>query len=167
MLIILYDTIVSFRWSSNIPKTRLSSGDIEFLKPGGKAYDLHNQILIPPFQGILGMSVNTAQGIDWFSAGNFLVLFKLLAIGGNDKVWITMRPNRKSVQKIMPFDIFDLQYSFACFDSPNALRILNRLNPNKLHKEARQKRGGIISWRLLGRRWSWERAGFILCSLKK
>ena len=56
-------------------------------------------------------------------------------IGGNEKVWAYHEANRKSVQKIMRFDIFDLQYKLPASLLRMPYEILNRMNRNKLHKE--------------------------------
>ena len=55
-------------------------------------------------------------------------------IGGNEKVWTYHEANRKSVQRIMRFDVFDLQHKLPASILRLPYEILNRINRNSLHK---------------------------------
>ncbi|MDN3203291.1 class I SAM-dependent methyltransferase [Algoriphagus sediminis] len=59
-------------------------------------------------------------------------------IGGNKKVWAYHEANRVSVQKIMQYDIFNLQYRLPASLLKIPYEILNRRNRNKLHKQQGQ-----------------------------
>ena len=54
-------------------------------------------------------------------------------ISGNDKVMRYYEQNKKSVQKMMKWDIFNLQYRFPAFLLKLPYELLNRINRNKLH----------------------------------
>ncbi len=56
-------------------------------------------------------------------------------IGGNKKVWAYHEANRASVQKIMQYDIFNLQYRLPASLLKIPYEFLNRRNRNKLHQQ--------------------------------
>lgn len=56
-------------------------------------------------------------------------------IGGNEKVMAYHEANRKSVQRIMRWDIFDLQYKLPAAILRMPYEVLNRLNRKKLYRE--------------------------------
>jgi SAM-dependent methyltransferase len=56
-------------------------------------------------------------------------------IGGNEKVWAYHEANRKSVQKIMRFDVLGLQHKLPAWILKMPYEILNRRNRNKLYQE--------------------------------
>ena len=56
-------------------------------------------------------------------------------IGGNEKVWTYHEANRKSVHKIMRFDVLNLQYRLPAFVLKVPYEILNRRNRNKLYEQ--------------------------------
>jgi SAM-dependent methyltransferase len=130
-----YDTIVTFQVIEHIPNDRLFLQEIyRMLKPGGKAI-----ISTPNITHTLSRNpwhereykpqelIDLAQGI--------FDRVEAKGIGGNDKVWAYHEANRQSVQKIMRFDIFDLQHKLPASVLRMPYEILNRLNRNKLHKQ--------------------------------
>ena len=75
----------------------------------------------------------TAKELTELSAGIFdKVISK--GITGNSKVMQYHEDNRKSVQKIMKFDILDLQHRLPGFLLKLPYEILNRINRNTLKK---------------------------------
>jgi hypothetical protein len=58
-----------------------------------------------------------------------------MGIGGNAKVWEYHEANRNSVNKIMRFDILNLQHKLPAKVLRWPYEVLNRFNRNKLHKQ--------------------------------
>ncbi|MDX5338293.1 MAG: class I SAM-dependent methyltransferase [Cyclobacteriaceae bacterium] len=130
-----FDTIVSFQVIEHIENDRLFLQELyRMLKPGGKAIistpnrthtlsrnPWHVREYIP--QELMDLASGIFDQMD------------TKGIGGNEKVWTYHEANRKSVQKIMRFDIFDLQHKLPASILRMPYEILNRLNRNKLHKQ--------------------------------
>ena len=130
-----FDTIVSFQVIEHIENDKLFLQEIyRMLKPGGKAIistpnnthtlsrnPWHVREYIP--QELIDLSSKIFDKIE------------AKGIGGNEKVWAYHEANRKSVQKIMRFDIFDLQHRLPASILRMPYEILNRLNRKKLHKQ--------------------------------
>ena len=130
-----YDTIVSFQVIEHIPDDRLFLQEIyRMLKPGGKVV-----ISTPNFTHTLSRNpwhereYYPQQLIDL--ASGIFDKVEAKGIGGNQKVWDYHEANRKSVQKIMRFDIFDLQHKLPASVLRMPYEILNRMNRKKLHQE--------------------------------
>ncbi len=58
-----------------------------------------------------------------------------MGVGGNKKVWDYYEENKQSVNKIMRFDIFDLQHRLPAWMLRGPYEFLNRFNRNKLMAE--------------------------------
>ncbi|MCP9757088.1 class I SAM-dependent methyltransferase [Lacihabitans sp. CCS-44] len=68
-----------------------------------------------------------------------LKYFKTLdakGVGGNDKVWEYYAQNKASVNKIMRWDIFNLQHNLPAWILRIPYEILNRFNRNKLLQQS-------------------------------
>lgn len=68
-----------------------------------------------------------------------LKYFKALdakGVGGNDKVWEYYAQNKVSVNKIMRWDIFNLQHNLPAWLLRIPYELLNRFNRNKLLKQS-------------------------------
>jgi len=130
-----FDTIVSFQVIEHIPNDRLFLQEIyRLLKPGGKAI-----ISTPNNSHTLSRNpwhereylpqelIDLAKGI--------FDRVEAKGIGGNEKVWAYHEANRKSVHKIMRFDVFDLQHKLPSSLLRLPYEILNRINRNSLHKK--------------------------------
>lgn len=130
-----FDTIVSFQVIEHIQNDKLFLQEIyRMLKPGGKAIistpnNAHTLSRNPWHE----REYKPQELIDLVTG----IFDKVEAkgIGGNDKVWAYHEANRKSVEKIMRFDIFDLQYKLPAAILRTPYEILNRMNRNKLHKQ--------------------------------
>jgi SAM-dependent methyltransferase len=133
-----FDTVVSFQVIEHIPNDRLFLQEIyRVLKPGGKAI-----ISTPNITHTLSRNpwhereyrphelIDLARGI--------FDRIEPKGIGGNEKVWAYHEANRKSVQRIMRFDIFDLQHKLPAAVLRMPYEILNRINRNKLHRQQGQ-----------------------------
>ncbi len=130
-----FDTIVSFQVIEHIPNDQLFLREIfRMLKPGGKAI-----ISTPNINHTLSRNPwhereYTPQQLIAICSGIFDAV-EARGIGGNEKVRAYHDANRKSVQKIMRFDILDLQHKLPAWILKMPYEILNRMNRNKLHKE--------------------------------
>ena len=130
-----FDTVVSFQVIEHIPNDRLFLQEIyRVLKPGGKAI-----ISTPNINHTLSRNPwhereYKPQELRDLAAGIFDSV-QAKGIGGNEKVWGYHEANRKSVRKIMRFDIFDLQYRLPASVLRMPYEILNRMNRNKLHQQ--------------------------------
>ncbi|GAB3660613.1 hypothetical protein GCM10028791_34650 [Echinicola sediminis] len=130
-----YDTVVSFQVIEHIAEDKLFLEEIyRVLKPGGKAI-----ISTPNIRHTL--SRNPWHVREY--TGNELVQLcakifdhvEAKGIGGNDKVWAYHEANRESVNRIMRFDVFNLQHKLPAAVLRLPYEILNRMNRNKLHKQ--------------------------------
>jgi 2-polyprenyl-3-methyl-5-hydroxy-6-metoxy-1,4-benzoquinol methylase len=127
-----FDSIISFQVIEHIEDDALFLKEIyRVLKPGGMAY------LTTPNRP-LSLSRNpwhireyTAQELTDL-AKQFFGNVTMNGITGNEKVMQYYERNKKSVAKLMRWDIFDLQHKLP----PSILRVpyefMNRLNRNKL-----------------------------------
>ncbi|GMQ24361.1 hypothetical protein Aoki45_10430 [Algoriphagus sp. oki45] len=130
-----YDTIVSFQVIEHIEDDRLFLEEIyRMLKPGGKA-------IISTPNNTHTLSRNPwhvreylPQELIDLSSGVFDRV-EANGIGGNQKVWDYHEANRKSVQKIMRFDVLDLQHRLPAWVLRMPYEILNRFNRNRLHRQ--------------------------------
>ena len=130
-----FDTIVSFQVIEHIQDDRLFLQEIyRMLKPGGKAIISTPNITHTLSRNPWHEREYKPQELIDLAAGIFDKV-EAKGIGGNDKVWAYHEANRKSVQKIMRFDIFDLQYKLPASVLRMPYEILNRMNRNKLHKQ--------------------------------
>ncbi|MEP0712147.1 methyltransferase domain-containing protein [Algoriphagus sp.] len=130
-----FDTVVSFQVIEHIPNDRLFLEEIyRVLKPGGKAVistpNINHTLSRNPWHE---REYTPQQLIDLCSSIFDSVEAK--GVGGNEKVWTYHEANRKSVQKIMRFDIFDLQHKLPASILRMPYEILNRRNRNKLHQQ--------------------------------
>lgn len=130
-----FDTVVSFQVIEHIENDRLFLEEIyRVLKPGGKAIistpNINHTLSRNPWH----VREYTPQQLIDLSASIFDEV-EAKGVGGNEKVWAYHEANRKSVQKIMRFDIFDLQHKLPAAILRMPYEILNRMNRNKLHKQ--------------------------------
>ncbi|MEB2782231.1 methyltransferase domain-containing protein [Algoriphagus sp. C2-6-M1] len=130
-----FDTIVSFQVIEHISDDRLFLEEIyRVLKPGGKAL-----ISTPNINHTLSRNPwhereYTPQQLSDLCSSIFDSV-EAKGVGGNEKVWAYHEANRKSVQKIMRFDIFDLQHKLPAALLRIPYEILNRMNRDKLHQQ--------------------------------
>lgn len=130
-----YDTVVSFQVIEHIKNDKLFLQEIHrVLRPGGKAIistpNINHTLSRNPWH----IREYTPQQLIDLAASIFDKV-EAKGVGGNEKVWSYHAANRKSVQKIMRFDIFNLQYRLPASVLRMPYEILNRRNRNKLHKQ--------------------------------
>lgn len=130
-----FDTIVSFQVIEHIPNDRLFLQEIyRVLRPGGIAIistpNINHTLSRNPWHE---REYKPQQLIDL--CAEIFDEVEAKGIGGNDKVWAYHQANRASVNKIMRFDILDLQYRLPAWALRMPYEILNRMNRNKLHKD--------------------------------
>ncbi|MBI3220354.1 MAG: methyltransferase domain-containing protein [Bacteroidetes bacterium] len=131
-----FDCVVSFQVIEHIQNDVAYLKEIHrVLKPGGFA-------LITTPNRPLSLSRNpwhireyTADELTNLARGIFSEVV-MKGIGGNDKVMQYYERNKKSVDKMMRWDIFNLQYKLPAAILRVPYEILNRLNRNKLKEGA-------------------------------
>lgn len=128
-----FDSIVSFQVIEHVKKDGDFLAEIyRVLRPGGKA------VLTTP--NIKKTLTRNPWHIREYTASELTQLAKkyfgkveMKGIGGNEKVMAYYEENKKSVQKITRFDIFNLQYRLPAHMLRIPYDILNRINRNKLN----------------------------------
>lgn len=127
-----YDSIVSFQVIEHIQDDALFLKEIHrVLKPGGVA------LLTTPNRK-MSLTRNPWHIREYLPnelkslAGKFFSNVEMKGITGNPKVMDYYEQNKKSVQRITRFDIFNLQYNLPASILRVPYEILNRWNRNKL-----------------------------------
>lgn len=128
-----FDTIVSFQVIEHVKQ------DGEFLKeihrvlrPGGRAILTTPNIKKTLTRNPWHIREYTAKELTNL-ASKYFDKVEMKGVGGNDKVMTYYEANKKSVEKITRFDIFDLQYRLPAALLRIPYDILNRLNRNRLN----------------------------------
>jgi SAM-dependent methyltransferase len=131
-----FDSIVSFQVIEHIQDDRLFLKEIHrVLKPGGIA------LLTTPNRP-MSLSRNPWHIREYTPAEltnlarEFFAKVEMKGIAGNDKVMQYYKRNKKSVDKMMRWDIFNLQYKLPAALLRIPYEFLNRLNRNKLKDSA-------------------------------
>jgi len=129
-----FDCVVSFQVIEHIQNDTFYLQEIQrVLKPGGVA-------LITTPNRKLSLSRNPWHIREYLAhelkslASGIFGLVKMKGITGNEKVMTYHEQNRKSVQRIMRWDIFNLQYRLPAWMLRLPYELLNRVNRNKLQQ---------------------------------
>jgi ubiquinone/menaquinone biosynthesis C-methylase UbiE len=138
-----FDRIFSFQVIEHIENDHLFLSEINrVLKSGGTA-------LITTPNRPRSLSRNPWH-IREYTAGELTDLAKkyftnveMKGITGNAKIWQYYERNKKSVDRIMRFDVFDLQHNLPASILRLPYELLNRLNRNRLKDSADQLVTGI------------------------
>ncbi|WP_421892994.1 class I SAM-dependent methyltransferase [Marinoscillum sp.] len=131
-----FDTVVSFQVIEHIKKDDLFLSEIHrILKPGGKAILSTPNIKMTLSRNPWHIREYTADELASL-AGKYFSSVDMKGIAGNEKVMEYHERNRKSVQKIMKYDILDLQYRLPAALLRKPYEILNRRNRNKLKNQS-------------------------------
>jgi SAM-dependent methyltransferase len=127
-----YDFIISFQVIEHVKDDRLFLEEIyRLLKPGGVAVITTPNIKMSLSRNPWHIREYTAQELLDLSYDIFDKI-EARGISGNDKVMQYHAENKKSVERIMRFDILDLQHRLPAFLLKVPYEILNRMNRNKL-----------------------------------
>jgi 2-polyprenyl-3-methyl-5-hydroxy-6-metoxy-1,4-benzoquinol methylase len=133
-----FDTVVSFQVIEHIKDDKLFLEEIHrVLKPGGKAIITTPNIKKTLTRNPWHVREYTAKELADLAAPIFSKV-EQKGVTGNEKVMAYYEKNKKSVEKITRFDIFNLQYRLPAWMLRIPYDILNRLNRNKLEGEDKQ-----------------------------
>ena len=128
-----YGTVVSFQVIEHIKEDLYFLEEIyRVLRPGGKALittpNIKNSISRNPWH-VREYTADELMDL----AKNVFSDVKILGITGNEKVMSYYEENRKSVNKIMRWDLLNLQHRLPASLLKLPYELLNRLNRNKLN----------------------------------
>ena len=127
-----YDVIVSFQVIEHIKNDRLYLKEIKrVLKPGGKALITTPNIKKTLSRNPWHIREYTADELTKLASEVFDHV-EMKGVGGNEKIMEYYEKNKKSVEKITRFDIFNLQYNLPAPLLRIPYDLLNRFNRNKL-----------------------------------
>ncbi len=127
-----FDVILSFQVIEHIKNDRLFLNEIKrVLKPGGKAYLTTPNIKMTLSRNPWHVREYTPGELQTL-AGAIFKSVEMKGIAGNEKVMAYYEENKQSVERIMKWDIFNLQYRLPAAVLKIPYEILNRINRNKL-----------------------------------
>ena len=130
-----FDSIVSFQVIEHIKNDHLFLEEIfRVLKPGGTAIISTPNIKHTLSRNPWHIREYTPKQLEDLCKGIFDKV-EPMGIGGNEKIWAYHEANRISVNKIMRFDFFNLQYLLPAFVLRWPYEVLNRFNRNRLHQQ--------------------------------
>lgn len=136
-----YDVVVSFQVIEHISKDLDYLKEIHrVLKPGGLALITTPNIKMSLSRNPWHIREYTADELTKLAQKVFPKV-KMLGITGNEKVMRYHEENRQSVDKIMKWDVLNLQYRLPAFILKFPYEILNRMNRNKLNA----RNDGLVS----------------------
>lgn len=128
----MFDTVVSFQVIEHIRQDELYIKEIyRVLKPGGKALITTPNILMSLSRNPWHIREYTGDQLKQLGQKYFPKV-TMMGISGNNKVMDYYSANKASVDKIMRWDILNLQYRLPAFLLKIPYELLNRLNRNKL-----------------------------------
>ncbi|MDX1629170.1 MAG: class I SAM-dependent methyltransferase [Fulvivirga sp.] len=127
-----FDVVVTFQVIEHIKDDRQFLEEIRrVLKPGGKALITTPNIKKTLTRNPWHIREYTADELAAL-AGEVFDTVDMKGITGNEKIWEYYHKNKKAVEKITRFDVFDLQHKLPSSLLKIPYDLLNRLNRNKL-----------------------------------
>ncbi|MBU2915923.1 class I SAM-dependent methyltransferase [Reichenbachiella agariperforans] len=130
-----FDVVISFQVIEHIQNDKLFLEEIHrVLKPGGTAIITTPNIKMSLSRNPWHIREYTSSELKALAQGIFSKV-EMKGISGNEKVMTYHEQNRTSVNKIMRFDIFNLQHKLPAPILRIPYEILNRLNRNKLQDQ--------------------------------
>lgn len=127
-----FDFVISFQVIEHIKDDKTYLQEIaRVLKPGGKALITTPNIKKSLSRNPWHIREYTAQQLTNLCALYFSDV-EMLGVSGNEKVMEYYEQNKASVNRMMRFDIFDLQHKLPAFLLKIPYEIMNRMNRNKL-----------------------------------
>lgn len=131
-----FDTVVSFQVIEHIKKDELFLSEIQrILRPGGIALLSTPNIKMTLSRNPWHIREYTAEELT-AKASKYFSKVEMKGIAGNEKVMEYHERNRKSVQKIMKYDVLGLQHKLPAALLRKPYEILNRRNRDKLQSQA-------------------------------
>lgn len=131
-----FDTIVSFQVIEHIRKDANFLKEIHrMLRPGGKAVLSTPNIEMTLSRNPWHIREYTAESLSAL-ASRYFAHVDMRGIAGSEKVMKYHERNRASVQKIMKYDVLNLQHRLPAFLLRKPYEILNRRNRDKLQAQA-------------------------------
>ena len=127
-----YNVVISFQVIEHIKKDEEYLKEIyRVLKPGGKALITTPNIKMSLSRNPWHIREYTAQEL-MVLAKKIFPKVEMLGVAGNEKVMTYHEENKQSVNKMMKWDVLNLQYRMPGFMLKIPYEILNRMNRNKL-----------------------------------
>lgn len=127
-----FDTIITFQVIEHVKEDENFIAEIyRVLKPGGRALITTPNIKMTLSRNPWHQREYTGDELKTICAKYFSKV-EMKGIAGDDQVMTYHERNRTSVQKIMRFDIFDLQHKLPAGLLRIPYDLLNRMNRNKL-----------------------------------
>jgi SAM-dependent methyltransferase len=136
-----FDVVVSFQVIEHIKDDLGYLKEIyRVLKPGGKALITTPNIKLSLSRNPWHIREYTADELSELAKRIFANV-EMKGVAGNEKVMAYYDSNKLSVDKMMRWDVLNLQYKLPAFMLKVPYEILNRINRNKLH----DKNDGLVS----------------------
>lgn len=136
-----YDVVVSFQVIEHIKDDLGYLNEIyRVLKPGGKALITTPNIKMSLSRNPWHIREYTANELSELAKRIFANV-EMKGVAGNEKVMSYYESNKLSVDKMMRWDVLNLQYKLPAFLLKVPYEILNRMNRNKLQ----DKNDGLVS----------------------
>jgi SAM-dependent methyltransferase len=136
-----FDVVVSFQVIEHIKDDLGYLKEIyRVLKPGGKALITTPNIKLSLSRNPWHIREYTANELSELSRSIFANV-EMKGVTGNEKVMTYYENNKLSVDKMMRWDVLNLQYRLPAFMLKVPYEILNRMNRNKLQ----DKNDGLVS----------------------
>jgi 2-polyprenyl-3-methyl-5-hydroxy-6-metoxy-1,4-benzoquinol methylase len=130
-----YDFIIAFQVIEHIKNDRLFLEEIyRIMKPGGTLLITTPNIKMSLSRNPWHIREYTADQLQVL-AGNIFNKVDMKGVSGNEKVMRYHERNRQSVNRIMKWDILNLQYNLPAFILRFPYEILNRRNRNRLRSD--------------------------------
>ncbi len=127
-----FDVVLSFQVIEHIKDDRLFLNEMKrVLKPGGKAYITTPNIKMTLSRNPWHIREYTPEELQAL-AGSIFQKVEMKGVAGNEKVMAYYEQNKRSVERLMKWDIFNLQYRLPAALLKIPYEILNRINRNKL-----------------------------------
>jgi len=131
-----FDCVVSFQVIEHIQDDHLFLKEIQrVLKPGGTAWITTPNRPLSLSRNPWHIREYTARELTDI-AQKYFAHAEMKGIAGNEKVMHYHERNRKSVNKLMKWDVLDLQYKLPAAILRVPYEFMNRLNRNKLKDQA-------------------------------
>jgi len=128
----IFDVVISFQVIEHIKNDRRYLEEIRrVLKPGGKAYITTPNINMTLSRNPWHVREYTPEELREI-AGSIFRKVEMRGIAGNEKVMAYYEQNKRSVERLMKWDVLDLQHRLPAGLLKLPYEILNRFNRNKL-----------------------------------